>query len=381
MTDNKKVFISYAREDLPTGRRLYDELRRYGLDPWLDVEKLLPGQKWKNEIKQAIRESAYFIAVLSQKAVSKRGFVQRELKQALEVLDDFPESDVFVIPVRVNECSPSHERLNELHRVDLFPSFEAGFKKVAAVIIPTASGIGPSKIESPEIRFYVYVSDSKLRMLCSQLPDALVADLTAELNVAQTMLNTSSTEPLPPASRYAMVRLVEEYLTKHSNIGTVDSPDAYFLGELPMKWGEYETLTKDWDGPSPLVYFGGESEKTIVGLGGSTHHVIGAVGPTSAHSHSATPYMVARLYEGLELPLPTTDKDMLKVAQEHFGTNDSRNIAMAVDLATSQMVGTAETLSFLARRLAFFPKNKHEAWRGNMNILLGTPIYVSLADG
>ena len=41
------VFISYAREDFPAAKRIYDELRRAGVEPWLDKESLLPGQKWK----------------------------------------------------------------------------------------------------------------------------------------------------------------------------------------------------------------------------------------------------------------------------------------------------------------------------------------------
>ncbi len=38
MTDNsekKKVFISYAREDIETARRLYHDLEKAGLDPWI----------------------------------------------------------------------------------------------------------------------------------------------------------------------------------------------------------------------------------------------------------------------------------------------------------------------------------------------------------
>ncbi|MCP4108202.1 MAG: TIR domain-containing protein [Desulfobacteraceae bacterium] len=136
MCKNKKIFISYAREDIVTAQRLYEALKSADLDPWLDTENLLPGQKWKVEIRQAICEAEYFIAVLSSKAISKRGFVQSELKQALEILDEFPESDVFVIPVRVDECSPSHDKLHDIHRADLFPSFDDGLKKIMKVVKP-----------------------------------------------------------------------------------------------------------------------------------------------------------------------------------------------------------------------------------------------------
>jgi len=129
-----KVFISYAREDCSIAKRLYYELQHAGAKPWLDTEDLLPSQPWKIEVKRAIEECTYFLALLSSHSVSKRGFVQSELKQALEILDEFPESDVFIIPVRVDECSPSHRRLRALHWVDLFPSFEDGLRKIKTVV-------------------------------------------------------------------------------------------------------------------------------------------------------------------------------------------------------------------------------------------------------
>jgi hypothetical protein len=130
-------------------------------------------------------------------------------------------------------------------------------------------------------------------------------------------------------------------LEQNESVGTVDEPDLYFKGQLSMTWGPYLTFTHEAK-ESPLVYFGAVTDRTIVGLGGSSQNMIGASGSSSAHSHSATAVMVARLYEGLELPLPDHDKRV-------------------------------------ARRLAFYPHHKHSGRRSNINILLGTPLYVALA--
>ena len=107
MSSGRRIFISYASEDIIAARRLYDALKRSGMEPWLDIHDLLPGQQWKPAIRNAIRDSAYFVVLLSSKAVSKRGFVQSELKQALEVLDEAPQSDIYLIPVRLDHCAPS----------------------------------------------------------------------------------------------------------------------------------------------------------------------------------------------------------------------------------------------------------------------------------
>jgi hypothetical protein len=129
-----KIFISYAREDSTIAQRLYHDLRRAGAEPWLDTENLLPGQQWQPAIRYAITECEYFIALLSAQAVSKRGFLHSEMKQALELLNEFPEDEIFVIPVRLDECFPSHERLKSIHWVDLFPSYEKGLKKLESVV-------------------------------------------------------------------------------------------------------------------------------------------------------------------------------------------------------------------------------------------------------
>jgi len=73
---------------------------------WLDTESLLPGDRWKDKIQDAIENSNYFIAMLSTRSVNKKGFVQKELKTALEVLDLFPSSERFILPVRLDDCKP-----------------------------------------------------------------------------------------------------------------------------------------------------------------------------------------------------------------------------------------------------------------------------------
>lgn len=124
------VFISYAKEDKPYAYRLRNVLRKRGASPWLDEDNLLPGQRWEIEIEEQIYKCNYFIALLSTRSVSKRGYVQRELRLALEVLQRMPEKEVFLIPARIDDCEPTHSALNGLHRVDLFPKWGVGVKRI-----------------------------------------------------------------------------------------------------------------------------------------------------------------------------------------------------------------------------------------------------------
>ena len=106
------VFISYARQGMEQARHLYDVLHQRGVDVWFDIESLLPGQKWHVAIQDAIRSCRYFIAILSKQLLSKKGYVQKELRAAFDELDEYPEGGIFVVPVRRRYCYYCAELLN-----------------------------------------------------------------------------------------------------------------------------------------------------------------------------------------------------------------------------------------------------------------------------
>jgi formylglycine-generating enzyme required for sulfatase activity len=165
MSRGKKVFISYARVDREHASRLYADLEKAGLEPWLDEESIRAGENWKAAIDRAIGESDFFLALLSSRSVDKKGYVQKELRRALDELDKYPENKIYLIPARLDECQPSHSKLFDLHRVDLFPSYEAGFEKLLRSfedeISPRGSGAevtlepaAPPRKEPPVVHGY-----------------------------------------------------------------------------------------------------------------------------------------------------------------------------------------------------------------------------------
>jgi hypothetical protein len=70
------------------------------------------------------------LALLSSGSVGKKGFVQREIREALDVLAEYPDDEIYMIPVRLDDCRPSHDKLHELNWVDLFPDQEEGIRKI-----------------------------------------------------------------------------------------------------------------------------------------------------------------------------------------------------------------------------------------------------------
>jgi hypothetical protein len=134
MTENNTVFISYAREDSDAAKRLYNDLKNAHLNPWLDVESILPGENWDAAIKKAIKNSRYFMALLSSNSVTKTGYVQKELKNALEEQDKLPELGVYIIPIRLDNCEMPYEKLEKIHYADFFPDWNKGLKRILQVM-------------------------------------------------------------------------------------------------------------------------------------------------------------------------------------------------------------------------------------------------------
>ena len=108
MPDNNRklrVFLCHASQDKPVVRELYQQLLAEGwIDPWLDEEKLLPGQDWDIEIEKAVEAAGVVIVCLSKGSITKEGYVQKELRKVLDIALEKPEETIFIIPLRLEDC-------------------------------------------------------------------------------------------------------------------------------------------------------------------------------------------------------------------------------------------------------------------------------------
>jgi hypothetical protein len=118
-THEMLVFLCHAKEDHQTVQEIYDLLRFQKYRPWLDSTDLLAGQAWELEIESALRRCDAVVVCLSSRAVSKRGYVQREIRFALQLLAQQPEGAIFVVPIRLEPCDVP-QSLKHLHYIDLF---------------------------------------------------------------------------------------------------------------------------------------------------------------------------------------------------------------------------------------------------------------------
>jgi 6-phosphogluconolactonase (cycloisomerase 2 family) len=133
------LFLCHSSRDKSSVRDFYRRLKRDGFDPWLDEEKLLPGQDWEHEIKQAVRRAHLVVVCLSPRSISREGYVHKEIKLALDVADEKPEGTVYLIPAKLEECEVP-ERLRRWQWVNLFE--ESGYERLLRTFQQRADMLG-----------------------------------------------------------------------------------------------------------------------------------------------------------------------------------------------------------------------------------------------
>jgi len=131
LTRPLRIFLLYARSDEKAVRRLYNRLSKAGASVWMDRKKLLPGQDWQSEIRQAIYSSDIIIVCLSKQFNKQGGYRHEELRIALEKANTLPNDVLFIVPVLLENCEMP-ESLQRWQRVDLFET--SGYKKLMSTL-------------------------------------------------------------------------------------------------------------------------------------------------------------------------------------------------------------------------------------------------------
>jgi hypothetical protein len=98
------VFLCHCSENKQTVRAVSGRLRTEGFQPWLDEDDIFPARLWDTEIKRGLRSSHAVVVCLSPIFTRKEGYVQKELRYALDLAEEKPERDTFLIPLRLEDC-------------------------------------------------------------------------------------------------------------------------------------------------------------------------------------------------------------------------------------------------------------------------------------
>lgn len=127
------AFISYAREDEKTVKKIVHRLNESGVITWFDKSNLLPGSNWEMNAEKNIESADYFLLFLSKETQDRIGYKNRELKLALKYQTYRPEGRVYIIPVLLNDCDLPYE-LRHLNWLKI--SEDGWFDKLINAVAP-----------------------------------------------------------------------------------------------------------------------------------------------------------------------------------------------------------------------------------------------------
>ena len=127
-----RVFLCHSSDDKPKVRELYRRLKDCNVDPWLDTEKLLPGQVWDLEIQNVMRKADMIVICLSRDFILKESYGQKEIKWAVDIALEKPDGVNFLVPLKLEECELP-QRLKPYQGANYFE--EDGFDKLIRAII------------------------------------------------------------------------------------------------------------------------------------------------------------------------------------------------------------------------------------------------------
>lgn len=160
-TQKLSVFISYATEDYDKVLPIYEYLEKIGLQPWMDKKNLIPGEDWEKALWKAARKADFFLICLSPLAINKRSFLQREVKRALTIWEEKLEEDIYLIPIKIEECEIP-DSLKNFQWTELFK--EDDFDAITRAIMEGA------KRRNIDVSF-AYVDRSNIKIVKKQIQE------------------------------------------------------------------------------------------------------------------------------------------------------------------------------------------------------------------
>jgi hypothetical protein len=116
-SDAPLIFISYANPDRSRVTPYFEDLENRGFNVWIDYKRLVAGQNWDFEIRKALDAAAVVVVFFSNNSVDRRGYVQREIKLALDQAEEKLAGDIYIIPVLLDQAAQIPDQVKSIQCV------------------------------------------------------------------------------------------------------------------------------------------------------------------------------------------------------------------------------------------------------------------------
>lgn len=144
------VFISYSQKDKEFVDQLSEKLNNSGIDTWVDVQQIVPGSMWQDEIKRGIESAGLFLIVLSENYLSS-SWTSIELAIA---------SKKKIIPIKISEflteSLPNY--VKQMQWIDFTKNFTNGFELLIKTIPKNYVNKQPIATKVKRSKGYVFLS-------------------------------------------------------------------------------------------------------------------------------------------------------------------------------------------------------------------------------
>jgi hypothetical protein len=231
------------------------------------------------------------------------------------------------------------------------------------------------------LRHYLYVSEPKINSLFEQLDPGVIKRSAVNLKIDLKLVSAEWKSSPSADSTSARLKIVLDRLRRDEAVGSVRDSRPYIAGRLTMRYGVVH--------PGMLAFAAKISRRRTVILCGSQHHLVGEKRLDAGVGYSSLLQMYLLLKERIDRkdedegdsrgrrPGSGPDEHHKAVVNESL-----RRLQDPISVTTSfghvaelmDQYGITAELEFVARRLADGP-----GW-SNGTVLVGTPLYVALAD-
>ena len=117
--ETQQYFFSYSRKDADFVIKLAGDLKKTGINTWVDQLDILSGARWDDSIEKGLRDASGMLVVLSETSIQSEN-VMDEVSYALS-------KGKRVLPLLIHNCDIRF-RLARLQYIDFTKDYPAAFQ-------------------------------------------------------------------------------------------------------------------------------------------------------------------------------------------------------------------------------------------------------------
>ncbi len=95
----------------------FNWLEKHNFNVWIDCRRLKVGQNWDFEINRALDKATFVLMFISKLSYDRRGYLQRELKIAIDKLSEKLIDDIYIVPVLLDDDIQIPEQLKGIQYI------------------------------------------------------------------------------------------------------------------------------------------------------------------------------------------------------------------------------------------------------------------------